>query len=253
MRRSSTLIPAWWRGQDSKSINEWENASAWLVYRVRPQTKRLSLRLSFRLRKLVLSSPRPLSRREVHCILDAHRTWIDKQLGFLCSIKPFTVGKSIPLRGHQTRILKAPELFSKDYVQLVCRSEQNFLLVSGNSSERAIQGFLKQYALNYFTKRVEYYQDLYQCVTSGVWMGDQQSLWGSCHRDGSLRLSWRLILAPDYVSDYVVCHEVAHCIEFNHSRRFWDLVDRGIKNRIAAQAWLKSFGNRLHLYGSHVA
>jgi hypothetical protein len=74
---------------------------------------------------------------------------------------------------------------------------------------------------------------------------DTRSRWGSCAPDGTIALCWRLIMAPDWVQDYVVAHEVAHLRHMNHGARFWALVaklspytDRGI-------AWLRRDGARL--------
>lgn len=78
-----------------------------------------------------------------------------------------------------------------------------------------------------------------------VAVGDPRSRWGSCAADGQLRFSWRLVLAPPEVLDYVVAHEVAHLVESNHGIRFWRLVDRLTANRKQAQAWLRRHGASL--------
>jgi predicted metal-dependent hydrolase len=81
---------------------------------------------------------------------------------------------------------------------------------------------------------------------------DQASRWGSCSTTGVLSYSWRLILAPPFVLDYLAAHEVAHLIEMNHSRKFWRLVE-GIYPRMGeAKAWLDAHGADLHRYGSAV-
>ena len=78
---------------------------------------------------------------------------------------------------------------------------------------------------------------------------DAKSRWGSCSSDGRIRLSWRLILAPPFVLDYLAVHEVAHLIEMNHSRRFWRLVERICPHMGRAKAWLDAHGADLHRYG----
>ena len=78
---------------------------------------------------------------------------------------------------------------------------------------------------------------------------DTKSRWGSCSAQGSLSYSWRIIMAPPYVLDYLAAHEVAHRNEMNHSARYWDLL-RGIcAETDAAEAWLKKNGSALHRYG----
>jgi predicted metal-dependent hydrolase len=78
---------------------------------------------------------------------------------------------------------------------------------------------------------------------------DQSSRWGSCSTTGVLSYSWRLILAPPFVLDYLAAHEVAHLIEMNHSRRFWKLVERICPHMSRAKIWLDAHGTELHRYG----
>ena len=78
---------------------------------------------------------------------------------------------------------------------------------------------------------------------------DQTSRWGSCSSTGVLSFSWRLILAPPYVLEYLAAHEVAHLVEMNHSARFWRVVNRLIPDHRMAKAWLDAHGADLHRYG----
>jgi predicted metal-dependent hydrolase len=80
---------------------------------------------------------------------------------------------------------------------------------------------------------------------------DARARWGSCtpeHRGAAARIrySWRLILAPPWVADYVVAHECAHLIEANHGPRFWALVERLFGDPAPARKWLKAEGVGLH-------
>ena len=80
-------------------------------------------------------------------------------------------------------------------------------------------------------------------------MRDQSSRWGSCSTTGVLSYSWRLILAPPFVLDYLAAHEVAHLIEMNHSQRFWRLVNGICADAGRAKVWLDVHGTDLHRYG----
>jgi predicted metal-dependent hydrolase len=77
---------------------------------------------------------------------------------------------------------------------------------------------------------------------------DQKSRWGSCSSDGTLSYSWRLILAPPFVLDYVAAHEVAHLRHMNHGRNFWRLVLTHCPNASRAKTWLKKHGAEIHAY-----
>ena len=87
---------------------------------------------------------------------------------------------------------------------------------------------------------------------SRITVRDTASRWGSCSSARSLSFSWRLILAPEFVLDYVVAHEVAHLKEMNHSPRFWAHVRSLVADIEAPQTWLKVHGRELQRYGVKV-
>jgi predicted metal-dependent hydrolase len=78
-----------------------------------------------------------------------------------------------------------------------------------------------------------------------ITMRDTRSRWGSCTSSGHLMFSWRLILAPDAVLDYVVAHEIAHLVELNHSPAFWGVVRTLCPAHEAARTWLRQQGRSL--------
>ena len=75
---------------------------------------------------------------------------------------------------------------------------------------------------------------------------DTRSRWGSCTSDGRLAFSWRIVMAPPYVIDYLAAHEVAHLAEMNHGPRFWTACRRLCPRTDEAKAWLKRHGTMLH-------
>jgi predicted metal-dependent hydrolase len=77
-------------------------------------------------------------------------------------------------------------------------------------------------------------------------LADPRARWGSCTASGDLMFSWRLIMAPAAVLDYVVAHEVAHLAELNHSPRFWTVVRRLCPDFEPARDWLRRHGAGLH-------
>jgi predicted metal-dependent hydrolase len=79
---------------------------------------------------------------------------------------------------------------------------------------------------------------------------DTASRWGSCSSTGGLNFSWRLILAPPFVLDYLAAHEVAHIVHMNHSALFWKLARRLHPGTDRAEIWLKVHGSSLHRFGA---
>lgn len=74
---------------------------------------------------------------------------------------------------------------------------------------------------------------------------NQRSRWGSCSRQGSVSLNWRLVLVPDFVREYVMLHELMHRRELNHSARFWSLVAAVCPRVVEARRWLRTEGQAL--------
>ncbi|MBH73934.1 MAG: hypothetical protein CMM57_09815 [Rhodospirillaceae bacterium] len=87
------------------------------------------------------------------------------------------------------------------------------------------------------------------CKAGRIAIRDQKGRWGSCSSNGNLAFSWRLIMAPSFVLDYVVAHEVAHLVEHNHSRAFWNVVRSLTNHTDRGRIWLKHKGLQLHRYG----
>jgi len=77
-----------------------------------------------------------------------------------------------------------------------------------------------------------------------VLLKHNQSNWGSCSKQGNINLSTRLLFAPEDVIDYVCIHELAHLIEMNHSKNFWELVKKAMPDYKEKQKWLKNHGEK---------
>jgi predicted metal-dependent hydrolase len=101
-------------------------------------------------------------------------------------------------------------------------------------------------ARDVLTARVEHYSVLMNVHSARLTVRDTRSRWGSCSSRGSLNFSWRLILAPSPILDYVVIHELAHLRELNHSPRFWTILAEHCPDYPLHQAWLKEHGATLH-------
>ncbi len=122
------------------------------------------------------------------------------------------------------------------------------LIVRGEPAhmQRRIQDFLKREARDDLERASRRYADAMQLEYSRVSVRDTTSRWGSCSSTGTLSYSWRLVMAPARVLDYVCAHEVAHLAEMNHGPDFWDLVYRHCPHTDFARKWLRKNGSRLH-------
>lgn len=101
-------------------------------------------------------------------------------------------------------------------------------------------------AKKYFEERVPLLADLMGYDVMRVTIRDQRSRWGSCSSRHNISLNWRLIQAPDWVSDYVVYHELSHLKHMDHSKKFWELVATYLPRYEEAERWLKAHHQLLH-------
>ena len=97
-----------------------------------------------------------------------------------------------------------------------------------------------------FRSRAERWAPLLGVSFGRICVKDQRTLWGSCTREGNLNFSWRLALAPDAVLDYLIVHELAHRAQMNHSRRFWEIVERVCPAHRSHRRWLRKNAAALH-------
>ena len=125
------------------------------------------------------------------------------------------------------------------------------LCVAGEAEHvsRRITDYLKRQAKRDVEIAVKHYAEKLGVTFRRISIRDQASRWGSCSTTGMLSFSWRLVLAPRYVLDYLAAHEIAHLVEMNHSARFWRVLRRICPDLERAKAWLDVHGTDLHRYG----
>ena len=117
---------------------------------------------------------------------------------------------------------------------------------------RRLLDWLKRQAQADLRLRVDIHAKRLGLAPKRISVRDQTTRWGSCSSTGALSFSWRLILAPPFVLDYLAAHEVAHLEEMNHGPQFWALVARTMPRHDEARDWLHTHGSNLHAYGADV-
>ncbi len=107
----------------------------------------------------------------------------------------------------------------------------------------------KEKALKDFVRRVEVFSVKLNVHPSNVYLSNAKSRWGSCNSKKEIRLNWRLIQAPPHIINYVICHELAHLKEMNHSNRFWEEVEKVLPEYRSSEKELKTLSSDLYLIG----
>ena len=174
--------------------------------------------------------------------------WIAQRLENVPEPIPVGLGRRILYRGKE-HVIRYGEAGRRP-VWIENGGEGRIIRVNGRSEHaaRRVIDFLKGEARRVLDARAMYYAELLDVKPARVTVRDTSSRWGSCSSTRNLSFSWRLILAPPYVLEYVVAHEIAHLREMNHGRRFWRLVEELVGNVERPQAWLNDNGAMLHRY-----
>ncbi|NNM74000.1 M48 family metallopeptidase [Enterovirga aerilata] len=225
-------------------------ASFEVALRRRPGVRRLTLRVSNATGQAVLTIPEHATLASARSFAEAHGGWIAARIARVPPRVGFVPGSEVPIRGIPHRIAHRPGL------RAVARTERDgaegaLLLVSG--LEEAVPGRVRRYLTSEAGKdlraAVARHTQALGIPARRIAIRDTRSRWGSCSSSGTLSFSWRLIMAPPFVLDYLAAHEVAHLKELNHSNRFWRLLRELCPATEEAESWLRRHGAGLHRYG----
>ena len=224
------------------------------VYLVQLRRNRLARRYTLRIhsatREVVLTLPPRGSLKQAREFAGKHGAWIAARLKRLPQPVPFADGTIMPLRCVAHRIAHRPQARGTMWIE-ADSAEARIICVAGAAPHipRRVRDYLKREAKRELETASRQAALVLGVSVKRVSIRDQTSRWGSCSTTGVLSYSWRLILAPPYVLDYLAAHEAAHLVEMNHSRAFWRQVERVCPDFKRAKAWLDANGADLHRYG----
>ncbi len=224
------------------------NRTAPLVARVNRRAKKLIIKVDAVAGEICVTAPSKRALPEAIAFAKESASWIETQLDEKLRAKPFRESMKFPYRGVECRIIQAGG--PRAPVRYVDRPEPH-VIVGGDAAHlnRRLCEWLKREARAAITERVDHYSARIGKHRTALRIRDTQTRWGSCSSDGVLSFSWRLILAPPWILDYVAAHECVHLVHLNHSKTYWrDLKNLGVDPRAAAN-WLKSEGPGLFAYG----
>ncbi|WP_306005916.1 M48 family metallopeptidase [Aquicoccus porphyridii] len=213
-----------------------------LVLRRSGRARRISLRVSSLDGRVTLTCPQGVPEGAALDFARDKADWLRQQLARTHDAVPVGIGCDLPFRGRLIRVLHAP---GRGVL-----AERDCVHVGGAPDHAAarLQGFFKQTARDRLAAASDRYAAALGRPYARLTLRDTRSRWGSCSSRGGLMYSWRLIMAPDDVLDYVAAHEVAHLAEMNHSPRFWHHVTQLYGDCSAPRRWLREHGPGLHRY-----
>ena len=207
------------------------------------RARRLSLRVSRLDGRVTLTMPHGASRRHALDFVEDKADWIRRHLAERPDAERPMPGATLPFQGTDHAIIAGPG-------RSVRRADGK-IEVPHRDPERTpvrLMAFLKTEARGTLAEAVDRHAATLGVTAAKLTLRDTRSRWGSCSARGDLMFSWRLIMAPPEVLDYVAAHEVAHLIEMNHSRAFWDTVARTCPRYKAPKRWLRQNAEALHRF-----
>ena len=213
--------------------------------------RRLTLRVSKTRRAVIVTVPSGCRIEEAGRFLRSNVEWVRERLGSVPEPVPLVHGATIPLRGCPHEICFTGPVPGAPVVSLDhTASEIARLRVAGRieHAARRLKDWLVKEGQKDLDRRVAWHAANLGVRVRRIGLRDQTTRWGSCSANGHLSFSWRLILAPPHVLDYVAAHEVAHLLEMNHGARFWKLVAGAVPRLEEAKRWLRHEGTELHRY-----
>ncbi len=204
------------------------------------RARRYSLRVSSLDGRVTLTLPARGRLDEGLAFVRSRADWIRKAVADRSRTEQVGFGSEVPLFGRKLTVtaadIRAPTVAGTS------------LLVPGSAGRAGVRvaTFLKATARYHLTEASARHAAALRRIHGRITLRDPRSRWGSCTAAGDLMYSWRLVMAPAEVLDYVAAHEVAHLVEMNHSPAFWAVVARLVPDHARHRAWLRREGATLH-------
>jgi predicted metal-dependent hydrolase len=219
--------------------------SAPVVIKAHAKARALTLRYQPHRGQFLLTTPRRIAQRHIDAFIIAQQDWMIKQQSLYPQTQNFSSGGQILYLGKNYRLSHTEGAgvtitLDDSTFHITCRATR---------LERVIIRFLQSKAVETLSALAHEKAARLGRTIPHINFRDTKSRWGSCGRDGRLCFSWRLVMAPPEVIDYVVAHEVAHLIHFDHSKEFWALCRSLSDSFTFGKHWLQQHAATLHQYG----
>ncbi|MEP6895394.1 MAG: SprT family zinc-dependent metalloprotease [Chloroflexota bacterium] len=195
---------------------------------------------------VTIRAPMKISGKTIIDFVDKHAQWVEKKQAEIKAIVPtlpkqYQTGESFLYLGQAYPL----EIVSDAKKKLVLENGFKLAESAQTHAELVFQNWYRQQARQVIEARAAFFADKYQLHYDKLRITSARTRWGSCSSKGTLSFSWRLILTPLELVDYVVIHELAHTVHHNHSKRFWKLVEKIIPDFKEWRRQLKQYGQQM--------
>jgi predicted metal-dependent hydrolase len=216
---------------------------------VNPRARRLSIRIDARAGEAVLIAPSERRLADVVAFARTKAAWMRERLAERPSGTPLEPGTVVDLFGKPTRLVATG---GRGAAQLTGDADGP-VISSGGEGEayaRRVENLFKRIARETLQARTDVHLRALGQRPVKMSIADPKSRWGSCSpHNRSIRYSWRVVMAPPEVIDYLAAHEVAHLVHADHSPAYWAVVHRLVGDHRPFRKWLRDNGPALHAVG----
>ena len=216
---------------------------------VNPRARRLSIRIDGRAGEAVLVAPSERRLGDVVSFARSKTGWMQSRLAARPDGTPLAPGGEVLLFGVPTRLQATGGAGAARLVE----EAGGPVILSGGEGEafsRRVENLLKRLARQVLVERTEHHLRSLGQRPVKVSITDARSRWGSCSpHNRTIRYSWRVVMAPPSVADYLAAHEVAHLVHADHSPAYWSVVERLVGDHRPFRKWLREHGAALHAVG----
>lgn len=209
-----------------------------IVLRQSAQARRITLRVSALDGRISLTRPQGVSEAEAMRFAVQKAPWIRAQVARVAPVRAVGVGVSVPVEGAPVTVREGKPGLDRDGIRVS----------PARPAGPQVAAILKTLARERLAASVSHHAAALGLSPGRLTLRDTRSRWGSCTGRGDLMFSWRLVMAPADVLDYVAAHEVAHLRHMDHSRAFWATVERTRPDWRAHRDWLRAQGATLHAW-----
>ncbi|HYC67643.1 SprT family zinc-dependent metalloprotease [Brevundimonas sp.] len=216
---------------------------------VNPRARRLSIRIDARAGEAVLIAPSERGLAQAVAFARSKAGWMRERLAARPQGTPLAPGGTVALFGRPVRLAAAGGAGAARLTE----DAEGPLIVSGGEGEafaRRVENLFKRVARETLQARTDVHLRALGLRPVRMSIADPKSRWGSCSpHNRTIRYSWRVIMAPHAVIDYLAAHEVAHLVHADHSPAYWSVVQRLIGDHRPHRKWLRDHGPALHAVG----
>ena len=198
-----------------------------------------------------LRCPSAASLAQIERFLFDNRAWLNKHKASLARYEPpkkIASGLVLPIQGREYRLQLLDDQIGKAYfagatIQIPCRTRRN----QSDIAKVKLITLLSAHCIHLLQPEFQRLALLLGVKPKSLKAKNYKARWGCCDSRGNISVNWRLVFAPTSIENYVVAHELAHLLEFNHSAAFWALVESVKPDYKSSRSWLRQHSHELNL------